>query len=291
MLASTGCGWRRPTTPPRASRTDVPELPEVEAVAQALRPLVSGRTIRRCRVLHAIAVRPQTPAELRQRTAGQRIKQVERRGKYLLLLLEQGCVALHFRLDGQLVWFDSAKTNGHIDVAFELNTGTLGYVDRRHFGRVQWLARPEELSGIRALGADALSPALTAARLEALLKTSVRPLKLWLTDQSRIAGLGNIYSNEALWHARLNPRRRAHRLVASEARRLHKAIVSVLRRALECCLHPAPDFRNANWWFQGLEKTLRVYDREGQRCRRCHGRIRRIEQGGRATYFCPNCQR
>ncbi len=279
----------------------MPELPEVEAVARTLRPLVRGQTIVRCRVIHAIAVRPRGPARLRRSVEGQRIESVERRGKYLLLRLSRGFVVLHFRLDGQLVWFDSPKASssrprqaaaGHIDVAFELRSGTLGFVDRRHFGRVQWLASPEDLSGIRGLGMDPLSRRCTPEKLRELLAGARRPVKLLLMDQTRLAGLGNIYSNEALWHARLDPRRRAAGLAPHEARRLHKSIVYVLRRALECCLHPAPDFRDPGWWFQGLEKMLRVYGRETRPCRRrCGGRVRRIEQGGRSSYFCPTCQR
>ena len=124
-----------------------------------------------------------------------------------------------------------------------------------------------------------------------MLRASRRPLKLFLLDQARIAGLGNIYSSEALWRAGLDPRRRAHRVTAVEARCLHKGIVGVLRRALECCLDPAPNFRDPRWWFQGLERILGVYDREGAPCRRCGKKIRRVEQGGRSTYFCPRCQR
>src|SRR5216684_2712212 len=95
----------------------------------------------------------------------------------------------------------------------------------------------------------------------------------------------------SLSHARLDPRRRANTLKPPEARRLHKAIVSVLARALECCLHPAPDFRDPEWWFQGLETILRVYGREGKPCRRCGEPIRRIAQGSRSTYCCGRCQK
>jgi formamidopyrimidine-DNA glycosylase len=269
----------------------VPELPEVEAVARSLRPLVVDRTIRRCRVLHEIAVRPQSPTLLRHRVEGRRVAAVERRGKYLLLRLDRGWVALHFRLDGQLVWFDSPRVTGHIDVAFEFGTGTLGFVDRRHFGRVQFLRWVEEASGIRSLGVDPLSREFTARLLWKMLASARRPLKLLLMDQSRIAGLGNIYSSESLWRAKLDPRRRANRLTPAEARRLHNSIVYVLRRALECCRNPAPDFRDPKWWFQGLERILRVYQLAGRSCRRCEKRIQRIEQGGRSTFFCPGCQR
>jgi formamidopyrimidine-DNA glycosylase len=141
------------------------------------------------------------------------------------------------------------------------------------------------------LGIDALSRDFTPRRFAELLSRSKRPLKEFLLDQTRVAGIGNIYSCESLWHARLDPRRRANTLKPQEARRLHKAIVSVLARALECCLHPAPDFRNPEWWFEGLEQILRAYGREGQPCRRCGEPIRRIEQGGRSTYCCGRCQK
>jgi formamidopyrimidine-DNA glycosylase len=136
-----------------------------------------------------------------------------------------------------------------------------------------------------------LSNDFTAVRFAELLAGSKRPLKDFLLDQTHVAGIGNIYSCESLWHARLDPRRRANSLKPAETRRLHKAIVSVLKRALECCLQPAPDFRDAAWWFQGLEKILRVYGCEGQPCRRCGEPIQRVEQGGRSTYFCKRCQR
>jgi formamidopyrimidine-DNA glycosylase len=207
---------------------------------------------------------------------------------------------MHFRLDGQLVWFSNTKEflrrgnkgeNGiHVDVAFELDKGILGFADRRHFGRVHGWASAGQCPGLAALGIDALSGDFTAARLSDLLARSRRPLKEFLLNQMDIAGIGNIYSCESLWHSRLNPRRRANTLKAGEARRLHKAIVSVLARALECCLHPAPNFRDPEWWFQGLEKILRAYGREGEPCRRCGEPIRRIAQGGRSTYCCGRCQ-
>jgi formamidopyrimidine-DNA glycosylase len=207
---------------------------------------------------------------------------------------------MHFRLDGQLLWFADSKEllqranrrdNGvHVDVALELNKGALGFADRRHFGRVHLWASADESPGLSILGVDALSRDFTSSRLIELLTTSKRPLKDFLLDQSRVAGIGNIYSCESLWHARLDPRRNANTLQSQEARRLHKAIVSVLARALECCLHPAPDFRDPEWWFQGLENILRAYGREGKPCRRCGQPIRRIAQGGRSTYSCGRCQ-
>jgi formamidopyrimidine-DNA glycosylase len=215
--------------------------------------------------------------------------------------MNRGLLTMHFRLDGQLVWFPKSKEflksanrseNGvHVDVALELDKGVLGFADRRHFGRVHAWSSAEECPGLAALGIDALSSDFVADRFRELLAASKRPLKEFLLDQTKLAGIGNIYSCESLWHARLHPRRRTHTIKPGEARRLHKAIVSVLARALECCLHPAPNFRDPEWWFQGLETILRAYDREGKPCRRCGEPIRRIAQGGRSTYYCARCQK
>jgi formamidopyrimidine-DNA glycosylase len=279
----------------------MPELPEVEAVVRTLRPLVVGRRIRCVHVFHPIVTKPQSVSRLALHAQGRRIRIVERRGKYVLLVLDSGPLTMHFRLDGQLLWFSNGKEllelankseNGvHVDVALELDKGVLGFADRRHFGRVHAWESADECPGLSVLGIDALSRDFTSRRLTQILAASKRSLKDFLLDQSHVAGLGNIYSCESLWHARLDPRRRVNTLSPPEARRLHKAIVSVLARALECCLHPAPDFRDPKWWFQGLENILRVYDREGKPCGRCGEPIGRISQGGRSTYCCGRCQK
>ncbi len=278
----------------------MPELPEVEAVARTLRPLVRGKKIRCVHVLHPIGTKPQKPADLARFAEGKRILNVERHGKYLLLELDRGLLTLHFRLDGRLLWFCSTTEletkanrsphNVHVDVAFEFDRGVLGFADRRHFGRIHHFESREDCMGLKAIGVDALSKEFTPKRFASLLVASRRPLKEFLLDQSRVAGIGNIYSCESMWHARIDPRRSANSLSKKEAAKLHKAIVSVLRSALECCLHPPPDFRDPAWWFQGLEKILRAYGLADQPCRRCGELIRRIEQGGRSTYFCKRCQ-
>jgi formamidopyrimidine-DNA glycosylase len=270
----------------------MPEAPEVEAVVRALRLLVVGRTICDCRVVHPIAIKPQSPAALAKALRGNRIVEVTRLGKYLLLNLSQGVLVFHFKFDGQLLWFDRPPARGvHVDVLFKLDRGILGYVDPRHLGRANWYANSESVPALRLLGVDAFSRAFTAGPLASVLSASRLPVKILLMDQKKIAGLGNIYTNEALWRARLNPCKHANRASPKESRRLHSAIVSTVRRALECCSHPAPDFRNPEWWFADLSRMLRVYGREGELCRRCGGRIKRIQQGGRSSYFCPRCQR
>jgi formamidopyrimidine-DNA glycosylase len=268
----------------------MPELPEVEAIARILSPIVTGRRIRSCRVIHPVVVGGAAGVRAVERAADRLVAGVERRGKYLLLRLDRGWLAMHFRLSGQVVWYDRRRPPPHVDVALDFSAGTLGFFDRRHLGKVRWLERPEDLASIAGMGVDPLSREFSAARLGELLRGSRRPVKLVLMDQGKIAGLGNIWSCEALWRARIDPRRRADRLGEKETGRLAVAIVAVLQRALKSCLDPAPDFRDPDWWFQGADKFLRVYDREGRPCRRCGARIRRIRQGGRSTYFCPGCQ-
>jgi formamidopyrimidine-DNA glycosylase len=279
----------------------MPEVPEVEAIAHTLRPMVTDQRIRSVQVFHAIATRPQAPAELAKRVTGRKVVGVSRKGKYLFLDLDRGLIEMHFRFDGQLIWLGGAKKlleqankrpdGVHVDVALEFAKGVLSFADGRHLGRVHFWKSAETCVPLNQLGVDALSPQFTTELLRRELASSRRPLKEFLLDQSRIAGIGNIYSCEALWHAALNPRRPANSLNEKEATKLYKGIVSVLRRALECCLDPAPTFRDPEWWFQGLEKILRVYQREGQPCRRCGAEIRRIEQGGRSTYCCLKCQK
>jgi formamidopyrimidine-DNA glycosylase len=276
----------------------MPELPEVEAVRRALHPLVAGKRIARCSVVHPIAVRPHSPGAFSRAVAGQTILSVRRRAKYLLLELDRGWLVVHFMLDGQLTLMPPAERAPHSCVRLALESrsqSVLGFVDPRHFGRMRYTDSLERMPGLRRLGVEPLSSRFTTTALAGLLRASHRPLKLFLMDQSRIAGLGNIYSGEALWRARLSPRRPAHRLAPREIRALHKAIVAVLRAALNCCLEPPPDFRDPKWWFQGLDRILRVYGREGRPCRRCGPRsargIRRITQSGRSSYFCPRCQK
>ena len=259
-----------------------------------------GQRIRCVHVFHPIATRPQSARHFAKTAEGRRMVEVERRGKYLLLVLDRGLIEMHFRLDG-LVWFSSAREllkranaaddGVHVDVALELRKGVLGFADDRHFGRVHAWESAEACPPLRALGIDGLSREFTAQELRARLSRSRRPVKEFFLDQTEIAGIGNIYSCEALWRARVDPRRSANSLKSKEVAKLHKAIVSVLRRALKCCLEPAPDFRDETWWFQGLERILCAYQREGMDCKRCGKTIQRIEQGGRSTYCCLHCQK
>ena len=282
----------------------MPELPEVESVAISLRPVVVHRKIRAVEVFHPIATLPQRPTHVSKLLTNRHITSVQRKGKYLFVLLDnKAAIEIHFRFDGQLIRFanakdlaarankESEKSGVHVDVALELDQGVIAFADGRHLGRVHAWESLEACPPYNALGIDAFSPEFTARTFTQLLSKSRRPLKEFLLDQSRIAGIGNIYSCEALWHARLSPFRLANSLKPNQSRGLHKAIVSVLRRALECCLNPPPNFSDTGWWFQGIEDILRVYQREGEPCRRDGHPIQRTTRGNRSTYFCAHCQK
>jgi formamidopyrimidine-DNA glycosylase len=269
----------------------MPEAPEVEAVVRALRPLVQGRTIRSARVVHRVGVGRQAPVTFARHVRGQRIESVSRRGKYLLLKLTRGTLLVHFKFDGKLLFFDDAPPREtHVDVLLKLDRGTLAFVDQRHLGTMTWHLNADVVPALSKLGIDVLSRGFTRAELANKIGESKKPIKPVLMEQTRIAGIGNIYSSEILWRARIDPRRRADRFAARDWRRQHNAVVNVIRRAVECCSNPPPDFRDTEWWFTGLDKILRVYQREGEPCRRCGSAIRRIQQDGRSTYFCAHCQ-
>src|SRR5260221_8523279 len=175
----------------------MPELPEVEAVVRTLRPLVHGRRIRCVHVFHPIATKPQAASHVALLAQGRRIRTVSRKGKYVLLVLDRGLLTMHFRLDGQLLWFANSKEllgranqgehGVHVDVALELDKGTLGFADRRHLGRLHIWASADECPGLGILGFVALSRYFTSGRVLELLSSAQLRLKDFLLDQSRLA--------------------------------------------------------------------------------------------------------
>jgi len=268
----------------------MPELPEVEALCRAVRSLVLGK-----KILEACLVHPQVwqrnlqpPEQVLRGLRGQKVRHVSRCGKWLLFELESGTLLFHFRLNGRMLWELPGKPIQHADLRLVFPHGTLIFQDPRHLGKVRWSPGRMKPAELQQLGWNPLDPAFTARHLQELVCTSRRPVKILLTDQSRLAGLGNIYASEALWEARLDPRRPGNALSAVEVRRLHRAIVRVLRRALECCSKPLPALSDPDWWFG--EVPLNVYGRRGERCRRCGGRIWHFLLQGRASYACTKCQ-
>ena len=292
----------------------MPELPEVETIVRRLARRLPGRTIVRADVRRSNVVRG-SPRKLEQALEGATIDSVSRRGKFLVFRLTDGRVWWsHLRMTGQ--WRvdrprrDAARRSrpGHLarDAAragddpyaraiFDLDDGArLTFVDVRTLGEMEVLTARGWARREAAMGVEPLSPAFTPELLSELLSTSRRPVKEFLLDQSKIAGIGNIYASEALWRARISPRRRASNVGAVRAGRLHAAIVEVLseavRKAGTTLGESSQDYVDSDGVPGGFQEFLAVYDREGEPCRHCGTPIRRIVQGQRSTYYCPTCQ-
>ena len=271
----------------------MPELPEVETIAQGLQTSLVGRTIVGVEVRWARSVVPPAPDAFARRLIGQAITRVRRRGKWVVIALSGGDTLLvHLRMTGRLVIEPAEPSDDrHLRVLFSLDDGRwLHFFDMRKFGRLVLTSDPRGVLG--DLGPEPLAAGFTAAQLEEMLARRRGRVKPLLLDQRFLAGLGNIYADEALWRAGIHPLRPASTLAAAETRRLHRAIRSVLRAAINSggttlsdSAYRQPDGRSGE--FSGL---LAVYGREGQPCARCGAGIERIVVSQRGTHYCPGCQ-
>ncbi len=263
----------------------MPELPEVEAVCRKLRRDLLGARIRRARLLRA------AEPGLEKRLRNRRIADVERRGKNVLIRLGRDSVLrVHLKMTGNLyVRADGAGLPGTARAWFELAGGRrLVFDDPRALGRIELLSEAELESLSASLGPEPLSPAFTAEYLTAVARRSRQAVKLFLLDQSKIAGLGNIYAAEALHRAGIHPRRPANRLGEKRLKRLRQAIVAVLELAVQSACNA---YRGPGRYDSAETFPVAVYGREGLPCPACRRPIRRIVQAGRSTYYCPGCQR
>ncbi|HUF06747.1 MAG TPA: bifunctional DNA-formamidopyrimidine glycosylase/DNA-(apurinic or apyrimidinic site) lyase [Candidatus Binatia bacterium] len=295
----------------------MPELPEVETVARDLQRWVAGATIREAIVSWDRTIRhPQPPERFMAEIAGATIRRVTRRAKTVLLHLDDGRVmTVALRMTGALIVAPpGTEPDAYARVVFRLADGReLRYRDVRKFGRIGlWAA-----GGLRSVGAgrgsrsrrvaegssryrigevfsghgpEPLQRGFSAARLAERLGRRSARLKTLLLDQSFIAGVGNIYADEALWRARLHPLRAADTLDAGEIRRLHRAVRQVLREGIANRGSSFSDYVGADGEPGRNAERLAVYRRTEQPCHRCGRRIERIVVGQRSTHFCPRCQ-
>jgi formamidopyrimidine-DNA glycosylase len=269
----------------------MPELPEVEVTRRGLAPRLAGRTISGVAVRNA-RLRWPISAEVRD-LAGRTVRAVLRRGKYLLLDCGDGHLILHLGMSGSLRVLPSDTPPGKHD-HFDLVLGDriLRLRDPRRFGAVLWTAeRPAEHPLMAHLGVEPLSRQLGAARLHALTRGARVSIKQFLMDGRRVVGVGNIYASESLYHAGIDPRTPAGRLSRERCAKLASAIKTTLRAAIRAGGSSLRDFVGSDGNPGYFQQRYWTYDREGQRCRSCKTRIRRIVQGQRATYFCGGCQR
>ncbi|MGH7588976.1 MAG: bifunctional DNA-formamidopyrimidine glycosylase/DNA-(apurinic or apyrimidinic site) lyase [Gemmatimonadota bacterium] len=290
----------------------MPELPEVETIVRRLAESVPGRRVECAEILRANVVRG-TPRRFARAIEGRRVIRVRRRAKFIVAELDDGRVwVTHLRMSGRYLVqpagrrrnrtaagrrvSDAAELPEYTRAVFTLDDGTrLLYIDARTLGGMELLSASEWEERSAALGPEPLEPGFTPEVLEGRLATSRQPVKPFLLDQTRIAGIGNIYAVEALWRARVSPRRRARNVGPVRARRLHRAIVDVLEEALgrsgTSLGSTYLDYADGDGEPGAFYELLNVYDREGLPCPRCGTIIRRIVQAQRSTYYCPGCQR
>ena len=271
----------------------MPELPEVEVVRRRLAACLPGLVLREV-VVNDPAVLEQPLAVVRERLEGRRVGGLRRRGKYLLVDLVPGSVAvIHLRMTGQLLFRPvpgarPARFVWLLEPATELH-----FQDARRFGRLWALAAGEEegFFAARRLGPEPFSDGFTVAWLRERLRGRRAPLKSFLLDQRNLAGVGNIYADEALFRARLHPLRPAGTLGPRQAARLHAALLETLRVGIEHEGASVESFVDPAGGRGRFQEILYVYQRTGRPCRVCGTPVRRVVVGGRGTHFCPRCQR
>jgi len=276
----------------------MPELPEVEHVVRALRVSVNGSRIVASEVTLPKLISPLTNASFNRKLKNARIAAVNRRGKYILIELDNRLtLAVHLRMTGQfLVLSLDDELPRHAHAVFYLEDDRrLVFRDQRQFGVMKLVATPKlaELKGIIELAPEPFSSEFSLAYLKETLGRSRRTLKTILLDQTRVLGLGNIYAAEALFRARINPFKVAAQLSTKRVDRLHQAIRDVLRAAVSGNSSSRISLENAEGFSYGeaFGRVWQVYEREGKPCYKCGARIRRLTHGGRSTYWCPTCQR
>jgi formamidopyrimidine-DNA glycosylase len=270
----------------------MPELPEVETIRRALcdggpkNPSILGRVITTGRLLWARSLAAPTPDEFERHIAGQVILDIDRRGKFFVFRLDRDALIIHLRMSGDL-WVESgqAPIAPHHRLMLDFEDGTrLAFNDPRKFGRVWLTADPLDVLG--NLGPEPFDPDLTAARLYAMLAAKHRQLKPLLLDQTFIAGLGNIYTDESLHRAGLHPLLSSERVTPDQSARLLDGVRESLAEGIR------RNGASIDWVYRGgdFQNYFRVYGRTGQPCPVCATPIEHIAVGQRSTHFCSRCQ-
>jgi len=273
----------------------MPELPEVETIVNDLRPSLKGRCLTNVTIFWPRMVLRPSDEELRQRLRGQVIKEIGRRGKYLIFRLASGeTLILHLRMTGSLLLMCKGNTNTapipYVTAIFRLDDGTeLVFTDRRKLGTISLVKDENELD--KKLGPEPLNRGFTPKVLADRLSRHKAPIKAVLCDQEVIAGIGNMYADEALFFAGIHPIRQANSLSRGEIRRLHQAIRQVLTKAIGNGGASISDYRRPTGEKGSQQYNFYAAHRGGQTCKVCATPIERITVRNRGTYFCPGCQR
>ena len=275
----------------------MPELPEVETIRRQLAPHLEGRTIVRAVIGDPRFTRPVAPADFAAGLAGARIERLGRRGKYLIWSLSgDRHLLVHLRMTGALLYEPPggpATWVAHARSWFDLDDGhRIVYVDPRRFGTAHLLDGTPAHDAYLAqrLGVEPMSAEFTVEHLRALARGVRAPVKAFILDQRRIAGVGNIYADEALHRARIHPLRPAGRLTTAQLAALRDAIEAALRAGIEAKGATIDDFRHIDGAKGSFQDLFLVHRREGQPCPTCSTLVRKMVVGGRGTYVCEHCQ-
>lgn len=271
----------------------MPELPEVEQVVRSLASELVGLQITDLEVRHpAVLHRPAGDVDaFRRGLVGRTILAVRRRGKYIVIDLDQGHLICHLRMTGRLLLQAAEETAGrHRHWLAALSDGRyLVYDDVRRFGG--FFLVDEDREALAALGVEPLDPAWRAEDLYRALKRRHLPIKSFLMDQKEIAGIGNIYADEALFRAGIRPRKSSDRLTRREATALHEALQRVLTEAIAMGGSTIRDYVDGHGEAGGFQTQHQVYGLGGQPCKVCQHTLKSIKIGGRTTVYCPHCQK
>jgi formamidopyrimidine-DNA glycosylase len=272
----------------------MPELPEVETVRRTLTPAIGATIHGTWDSAKGLHMQRKPPRAKLKKLVGATLTAARRHGKYLLIDTDTPhTLLIHLGMTGRvLIQQKSAARPPHTHLVLDLGDRELRFADARRFGQIDVLERAKERQhpALEILGPDPIVDGIDPVAFAARAKTKKSILKVFLLDQSVLAGVGNIYASEALWRAKLKPTTRAHKLTATSAARLAKAIDETLRNALDNGGTTFSDFIAADGAEGYNEDYLWVYGREGEPCLRCKTKIRRTVHQGRATYYCPTCQ-
>jgi formamidopyrimidine-DNA glycosylase len=268
----------------------LPELPEVETIKNELAPYITGRRFTDIEVRDSKAVKEHKVEELRSKLIGQSVVCIERRGKYLIFRLSNSkTLVIHLRMTGSLL-LNPEQTGHHARVIFCFDDGSrLVFVDRRRLG-VVWLLE-NNLTVTGKLGPEPLAADFTIDTLAERLRKRQAPIKAVLLDQGFIAGIGNMYADEALFTAGIHPTRKASSLSQTEIRSLHKAIIDVLRSAIGSKGASISTYIRPGGELGTAHDNFRVAHRGGRPCPVCGTPIERLAIRNRGSYFCPRCQK
>ncbi len=269
----------------------MPELPEVETIRRDLMRGIKGKKIKDVEILNPRVIKEPRPAQFKKRLKGATFKDFLRRAKVLAIKLSTGdYLVVHLRMTGQLIY--SAKKEEKARVIFVLSSGKyLNFNDQRLFAELRLVGDWQKLKFVRGLGLEPLEKEFTVRKFKEMLgakKTKIKPL---LMDQTFIAGIGNLYVQEALFLAGILPARPSNKLKDEEIKKLHQAIQKVLREGIRHRGSSVDEYVNGRGEKGDYQLRLKVYDRKGEPCVRCKTKIKKISLGGRGTCFCPKCQK